>query len=176
MNKKLQATFDDLELQRMQLLKEVGALSHDALTTAPAGKWSILRILSHIVAAELSGLEYVRKKVLGVKGSGDSGSWEEIKLGIFKLSQRLPMLKYKAPKAIEDRTVVYNDLKTVELEWGKLRAEWRSFLEALPEEYGNRKIFRHVIGGRFNVQQGLSIFREHIGHHLPQIRVRMGAR
>ena len=173
MNAKLQSTFDALESQRSRLLNELRSLPLDVLTSTPAAKWSILMILSHIIAAEQMGLNYVHKKILGVKEVGTSGLWEESKLLTFLVSQRIPMLKYKAPRVIVENTVSYTDLRTIEKEWEKLRAEWRLFLEALPEQYTNRKIFRHAVGGRFDVRQGLIVFREHINHHLPQIRGRM---
>jgi len=173
MKKELQLTFDELESQRAELLKEVISLSHDELTKSPEGKWSIIHILSHIVAGERAGLEYVRKKVLGVREAGESGMWEGLKLALFKASQRIPFLKYKAPRVLVDRTIVYNDLSTLELEWENIRRDWRSFLDKLPDEFSNKKIFRHAVGGRFNVRQGLVILREHINHHIPQIRERM---
>ena len=173
MKKELQLTFDELESQRAELLKEVISLSQDELTKSPEGKWSIIHILSHIVAGERAGLEYVRKKVLGVREAGESGMWEGLKLALFKASQRIPFLKYKAPRVLVDRTIVYNDLSTLELEWENIRRDWRSFLDKLPDEFSNKKIFRHAVGGRFNVRQGLVILREHINHHIPQIRERM---
>jgi len=173
MNRKLQSTFDALEAQRIKLLDEVRVLPADVLNAAPPGKWSILRILSHVIAAEGMGLLYVRKKVLGVKEAGEGEAWESFKLLVFSISQRLPMLKYNAPKVIEERTVTHGDLATIELEWRKVRDDWRVLLDSIPDEYANRKIFRHVVGGRFTLNQGMLIFREHLGHHIPQIRKRV---
>jgi len=173
MNSKFQSAFDALETQRIKLLDEVRTLPVDILNAAPPGKWSILRILSHIIAAEGTGLSYVKKKVLGVKEASEGGVWEAVKVVVFQASQRLPMLKYKVPKVIDERTVVHVDLPTIELEWKKVRQEWRTLLETIPDEYVNRKIFRHVVGGRFTLDQGMVIFGEHLNHHLPQIRERM---
>jgi hypothetical protein len=176
MNAKFQFAFDALEQQRTSLLDGIRMLPADVLNAAPAGKWSALRILSHIIAAEGTGLSYVRKKMLGVKDTTEAGLWESFKLGVFRVSQRLPMLKYKVPRVIEERTVVHHDLATIELEWKKVRAEWRTLLESVPDEYVNRKIFRHVVGGRFTLDQGLVIFGEHLRHHVPQIRERVTAK
>ncbi len=173
MNRKLHSTFELLETQRLQLFNEIRSLPDDVLTAAPQGKWSILRILSHIMAGEKTGLEYVRKKILGVERLGESGLWEESKMLGLVLSQRLTFLKYKSPRLIEERTVEYRDLATLEVKWNELRGEWRSFLEGIPDQFANRNIFRHVLAGRMSINQGLLFFREHITHHKPQIRQRI---
>jgi hypothetical protein len=172
MTRELQHTFDKLESQRTQLIAEIEGLSLEALTTSPEGKWSIIHILSHVIAGERGALEYVSKKILGATEAGNSGFLEEMKLALFKISQRATFLRYNAPRGIVDRTVVYKDLAEVKSEWAKVRSEWKSFLESLPDEHASKKIFRHVIGGRFNIRQGLVILQEHLGHHVPQIRAR----
>jgi hypothetical protein len=169
MNERLGHTFSGIEKQRAQLLSALRDQPEQRLHWSPPGKWSILRILSHLIAGERTGLEYVRKKILGVQTVGDSGPFESFKMSILVLSQRLPLLKYKAPRLIEDRTVVLRDLASVEREWSALREEWRSFLENIPEQHVNKKIFRHVVAGRLNIEQGLRFFAEHVTHHRPQI-------
>lgn len=174
MNKRIESAFDKLESQRIQLLNEVRNLDSSLLTSAPEGKWSILAIISHIMTTERLGLEYINKKILGVEQAGESGLWEEFKLALFKLSQRSPNLKYKAPRLIAEKTTIYDDIRVIETEWTKLREQWQAFLTRIPERHVNKKVFRHAVGGRFNVVQGLQIFYEHVNHHLPQIWTRMG--
>jgi hypothetical protein len=169
MNSKLQATFDSLEQQRAGLLNLIRPLPARALTSSPAGKWSIIHILSHLITGERTGLEYVRKKMLGIDATRDAGPYEEFKMIGLVISQRLPFLKYKVPKLIEERTVVYSELATLEKEWDALRKEWGQLLASLPDHHVNRKIFRHVVAGRLSVEQGMRFFGEHILHHRPQI-------
>jgi hypothetical protein len=170
MHARLQKTFDSLEQQRAGLLNELRPLSAEILTSAPADKWSIIYILSHLITGERTGLEYVRKKMLGIDGTPDAGLFEEFKMIGLVISQRLPFLKFKVPKLIEERTVVYPDLATIEKEWDVLRRDWAKILENIPDQHVNRKIFRHVVAGRLNINQGLRFFGEHIIHHKPQIQ------
>ncbi|HMD80597.1 MAG TPA: DinB family protein, partial [Anaerolineales bacterium] len=158
MNPKLQRAFDDIERQREELLVRLRTLSRDRLTSAPQGKWSIIRILSHLITGERTGLEYVNKKILGIDTAGDTGLYEEFKMQVLVLSQRLPFLKYKAPKLIEERTKVFDTLEEVESEWIQLRKEWKAFLERIPDKHVKRKIFKHVVAGRLNVEHGLRFF------------------
>jgi uncharacterized damage-inducible protein DinB len=169
MNRKLQSTFDLVEQQRAELLVRLQPLTREELNWSPPGKWSILRIMSHLVTAERTALEYVRKKNLGVAEARDSGIPETIKMFLLVISQRMPMLKFKAPQLIEDRTIEYKDLTEAIKEWDAVRAEWNVFLDAIPDQYVRRKIFRHVVAGRLNIEQGVLFFREHIIHHKPQV-------
>jgi hypothetical protein len=157
-------------LQRKKTLDSVVQLNNDQLNFAPEGKWSIAHILSHIIAAENMSLQYIRKKIQGVKEAEDTGIKEEIKMVILKLSQRVPGIKFKAPKQVVETTTQFRDFATIKKEWDTVRHEYNVLLETIPEEYINRKIYRHVRVGYLNMKHALMFFREHISHHLPQIK------
>lgn len=169
MDQKLRSTFELLEAQRVELMSGIRGLPEDRLTQHPPGKWHVMKILAHLVAGERSGLLYVRKKILGAATTRDSGWWESAKMLMLIISQRLPGLKYKAPGIIEEKTKSYSSLAELEADWSAVRNEWFAFLEALPDTYANRKIFKHAFAGKLNLRQGLLFFREHIIHHRPQI-------
>ena len=169
MNKKLQTTFESVESQRLDLLSRLRSLKEEDLNWSPAGKWSILHIVSHLVTSERTALDYVRKKILGVERAGDSGAYEALKMFILVASQRLPLLKYKAPRFIEERTIVFHDIDDAKNAWDTVRAEWKVFLDEIPDRFVRRNIFRHVVAGRLNIEQGTRFFREHVIHHKPQI-------
>src|SRR5262245_55784739 len=145
MHRALKQAFEALEQQRIQTMEYVRHLSDEELNRTPAvGKWSVAQILSHIISAErLSGL-YIRKKLQGASETADSGLWEEVKFFVLTISQRLPGLKFKAPRNVVERTQLYHDLPTIHLEWSSVREDLRSVLEKIPEEYTRRKIFRHA--------------------------------
>ena len=171
MNADLQNLFDELEIQRKKTLDSLEALSHEQLNKAPfPGKWSAAQIVSHLVTAEQLSLRYMQKKVQGIKEAPDSGLWEELKISLLKISQRLPGLKFKAPKGVVENMAQYEDLVTMTLEWDKVRRELKSLLEKIPDNLVKRKIYRHAIAGYLNVKQSLLFFREHIIHHTPQIK------
>jgi uncharacterized damage-inducible protein DinB len=169
-NEKLQHIFDRLEKQRVGLLGELKNYSIEQLNQHPNKKWSVNEILSHLIAAERLSLQYLQKKIQGVNETKDSGIWEELKMLLLKISQRIPGLKFKAPKIVLERTTSHDSLTTLEGEWAQLRKEVRAFLETVQDDHIKRNIYRHAVAGRLNIQHALLFFREHIIHHRPQIK------
>ncbi|CAN5152849.1 hypothetical protein BH09BAC3_BH09BAC3_16680 [soil metagenome] len=170
MHHSFQKLFARLELQRKSTLNSIMQLDNEQLNFAPEGKWSIAQIFSHIIAAETMSLQYIKKKIHGVKEAEDTGIKEEIKMILLKWSQRLPGLKFKAPKQVVETTTQLHDFATIKSEWDTIRSEYHALLETIPNEYINRKIYKHVRVGYLNMKHALVFFREHIGHHLPQIK------
>jgi uncharacterized damage-inducible protein DinB len=170
MHFRLQHTFDKLESQRRKLLLEVKMMPDETFNTAPENRWSVNQVLAHLVAAERLSLMYMQKKVLGAKELSDTGLWEELKMLILKISQRLPGLKFKAPTVVKEHTSAYSSYDALAADWDKVRAEWKQFLSNLPDEFVRRKIYRHVVAGRLNAHHSLVFAGEHIAHHIPQIR------
>ncbi len=150
----------------MQLLH---GISSEDLNKRPGNKWCVAEILSHLITAEKMSLRYIQKKILGIEQIADTGVWEEVKINLLKISQRLPGLKFKAPQSVIDNTPVYRDLTTLHHEWSNLREELHSLLEKIPDHYRKRKIYRHVYAGYLNIGHALVFLREHISHHTPQI-------
>lgn len=170
MNKNLQQIFDRLEEQRSVVLNQVRTMTPDQLNAHPPGKWSAQQILAHLIAAERLSLSYMKKKILGIREVGNSGWWEEMKMVVLKISQRLPGIKFKAPRTVVENTPTYASFAELEKDWNHLRQELATFLEQIPDDHARRKIYRHVIAGRLGVQHALQFFREHIHHHHPQIK------
>jgi uncharacterized damage-inducible protein DinB len=170
MNHTLQTIFSQLEEQRQQLLNDLRILTPEEFNQHPEGKWSINQILAHIVAAERLSLQYLKKKILGVNEVGDTGLWEEAKMVALRLSQRIPGLKFRAPRAVVEKTPTYETFTQLEEDWARLRSEIRAFIEPIPDKHIKRKIYRHVQAGRLNIQHALLFLREHIVHHQPQIK------
>src|SRR6185503_1288536 len=99
MHTELQQAFDVLELQRKKILELARELPPNAFNQRPReNKWSASEILSHIVSAEHLSALYIRKKMQGASSAKDSGAFEEAKFLLLQLSQRLPGLKFKAPR------------------------------------------------------------------------------
>jgi uncharacterized damage-inducible protein DinB len=162
--------FTEIELQRARLLDTVRHLSKEQLNTSVGGKWSVAQIMSHLITSEQLSLQYVQKKIQGIEKVADTGLWEEVKMVLLKISQRLPGLKFKAPTKIFENTPQFQDVATLELEWNRVREEFKAFLETFPAHFSKRKIYKHPFAGYLNVKQALVFFREHILHHTPQIK------
>lgn len=166
-----QTIFTQLESQRSSIMALVSHLDDHRLNRTPGqGKWSIAQILSHIISAEQLSLRYMQKKILGIEKVKNSGFREEIKMNILKISQRMPGVKFKAPKGVIENTPLYGTLAIISAEWNKTREEMKKFLEAIPEHQVKKLIYKHPIAGYLNAGQGLLFFREHIIHHSPQIK------
>lgn len=171
MHPKLRQLFLEIEIQRKEILQSANHLSHTQLNHSPVGgKWSAAQILNHLITAEQLSLRYMQKKILGIQELSDSGLLEEIKIYLLILSQRLPGLKFKAPKAVIEHMAQWNDLNSITVEWTQVRTELEMLLEKIPEEQVNRKIYRHAIAGYLNAKQCMMFFREHIAHHEMQLR------
>ncbi|NOT75182.1 MAG: DinB family protein [Cyclobacteriaceae bacterium] len=171
MQPSLQKLFTLIEDQRNETLKSVRHLTPEQFnfTSAP-GKWSVADILSHIITAERFSILYLRKKIQGIADAKDTGLIEEIKMTLLKISQRLPGIKFKAPRFLVENTPTHKDLSTLEFEWESVRKEFKELLETIPQQHINRKIYKHVRAGYLNIQHALIFFREHIIHHTPQIK------
>lgn len=170
MTASLQETFQRLEKQRVDLLRSLENLPPDQLRSHPQGKWSIQQILEHLVTSERLSLHYLRKKVLGIEQADDSGIWEEMKVVLLIVSQRMPGIRFRAPKPVIEQTTSYADLKSLADDWAQLRQDMWAFLESLPPHRERRKIYRHPVAGLLNIRQTLIFFREHTIHHTPQIQ------
>lgn len=170
MNKTLLHAFDLLETQRKELLHLVTTLSREQLHAHPQGKWSIAQILSHIISSEQLSVRYLNKKIAGIQEAPDSGLMEELKIIVLILSQRLPFLKFKAPKVVSENTKLYHTPEQLNEAWDTVRNELKETLRRFEDGQLKRKVYKHPIAGMFNIKQTLLFFREHIIHHTPQIK------
>lgn len=168
MNTKLKLLFDSLESERVMLLTSLKNLSSDKLLQAPEGKWSIQQILAHLIAAEKLSLMYLQKKMLGITEAENTGAWEEVKMILLRISQRLPF-KFKAPRTVVENTPSYASFEELTVDWDKTRAELKTLLERFEDSQIKKQIYKHVRAGRLNIQHALMFFHEHIVHHTPQI-------
>lgn len=170
LNNALLHLFDSLEAQRSKLLGLITNLSHEQLNAHPEGKWSIAQILSHLIASEHLSILYLNKKMLGIHEAPNTGLIEEIKMIALIVSQRTPFIKFKAPKVLAENTHVYQTAEQLKEAWDKNRVELKEVIARFQDDQLKRKIYKHPIAGMFNIQQALQFFREHIGHHTPQVK------
>lgn len=171
MHSAFQKLFTEIESQRGKMLDSVQHLTEEQLNKPlAAGKWSISQILSHLITAERMSLFYIQKKMQGVAETPNTGLWAEVKINLLKISQRLPGLKFKAPRRVVENTTDYHTIASITWEWDKVRNEFKALLEKIPDQYVNRRLYRHPRAGYLNVKHALLFFREHIIHHSPQIK------
>jgi uncharacterized damage-inducible protein DinB len=169
-NPSFQKIFDLIEHQRADILEQVKNVPTEKFNYCPPGKWSIAQILAHILTAETLSLGYMKKKIQAVDQLKNSGLSEAIRYRLLQLSQRIPSLKFRAPKVVVDNTPPSMDIQTLIVKWDAQRKELKEFLESIEDKNIRKVIYRHPIAGMLNARQAVGFFREHIIHHRPQIK------
>jgi hypothetical protein len=169
MNFELLQIFKKLEKDREQILISIASLSQERYHRSIHGKWSVSQILTHLLTSERLALIYMKKKSLGLSSLHNSGWLEPVKLFLLQISQRLP-IRYKAPKPILDHTPPALGFDELKNQWETSRTELKNFLETIDEQNVRKMIFKHPVAGKFNAVQGMTFLREHMLHHLPQIK------
>ena len=171
MNTAYLSIYKELELQRNEILNRVKDLSIEKFNRTPSPqKWSISQILTHILIAERLSILYMKKKALGIDQLKDSGPWQSIILALLKISQRIPALKFKAPRIVVDNTPPALAFTELTARWEEQRADLKRFLETIEEKNIKKVIYKHPIAGRLDAHQAMVFFREHINHHWPQLK------
>ncbi len=77
--------------------------------------------------------------------------------------------KIKAPAVITTPTADVS-YETVKQDWEQDRQRLSQFLEKLPEAAKDKEIFRHPIVGMMNIYHTLAFMREHVLHHIAQVK------
>src|SRR5260221_7426736 len=169
MNSRLQSLFNSIETQRHSLLSSLKELPSKKLNNHLPNKWSINQIIAHLISAEQLSVRYIGKKMLGIDQASDTGVYEELKMILLQISQRVP-LKYKAPKKVVENTLNESDIHRLIEQWNLVRNDFRTILEKIEDHQINRGIYRHVRVGMINIQHAVKFFGEHVTHHVPQIK------
>jgi uncharacterized damage-inducible protein DinB len=171
MHPSFESVFKKIEIRRESILNSFGSLSEAQLNRRPRhDQWSAAEVLSHLVSAERGSVVYMQKKLQGLSSLPRTGPWEEIKLVLLIITQRLPGLKFKAPKRLVESTTPLTSLAEIESVWKSVREDLRRLLESVPPDDHDRKIYRHPITGYMNSRQAITFLHEHLIHHTPQLR------
>ncbi len=170
MNSTLGNWIGTLQTDRMELCNTLSGIPEELFTRQPKpGKWSIAEIVAHLITADRLSLEYMKKKSLAIETVGDAGWFEDFKMLVFTVSQRIPV-KYNAPKGVLQNTPRSIERSNLSNDWNVLLQDYKIFLEGIPEQYTRRKIYKHPILGRIDAKLCLQSLHEHYHHHLPQIK------
>lgn len=89
---------------------------------------------------------------------------------LLKVSQRIPVLKFKAPKVVVEHTPEALSLEEITDRWNRSRTDLKQLLESIPEKHSRRLIYKHPIAGMLDAGQAVKFMYEHIRHHSPQIK------
>jgi len=171
MNPAFQKVYDELERQRETILNSVKNVSVEKYNRPRAeGKWSLGQILTHILTAEGLSISYMKKKYQGADQTDNSGIMASLRLILLIISQRIPVLKFNAPKVVVENTPPVLPFQTLIENWDAQRNDLKLFLERMEEKNYKKLIYKHPIAGRLDTRQAMIFFGEHIIHHTPQIK------
>ncbi len=171
MNSVFLSIYNELERQRAKVLEQVKNLSVEKFNHTPSvGKWSISQILTHILIAEQLSVGYMKKKALGIDRLKNSGLLETLRIELLKVSQRIPSIKYKAPRVVVANTPPAFPIAELTSRWETHHKELKVFLDGIQDKNVRKVIYKHPLAGRLDARQAMVFFREHMNHHLPQIR------
>jgi DinB superfamily len=171
LNPSFQTIFNAVERQRAEILSQVKQLPPDRYMLQPSpAKWSIAQILTHLLTSEKFSIGYMKKKMLGIDQLNNSGIAGTLRFTLLQLSQRIPILKFKAPNVVVANTPQALPFDELVSQWDELRNDLKSLLESIEEKNIKKAIYKHPLAGRLDAAQATAFFYEHTHHHLPQIK------
>jgi uncharacterized damage-inducible protein DinB len=169
MKPKIQTLLHQLESQRLQVLKDLSAYDNTVLNKRPHPEaWSVVQVLSHLVAAEASSVAYMRKKLSFTSQIPKAGVKSYFRRLALDLVFALPF-KFKAPKGL-DNLPEFTDFNELKNKWASQRLDLQAFIESLPDNVLESEIWRHQIAGKMTIAQMLDFFHDHVKRHQGQIK------
>ena len=136
-----------------------------------AAVWSPIQVLDHLATAERLSNSYLIKKFPAIATLPNVGIKERALLLALGIAQR-SFIRFKAPKYVSQPN---GDLSLDEVTkmWKEEQKKLKLFLEAYPNEYLNRAIYRHPAIGRISIIQMIQSHVMHIKRHHKQIKGRI---
>jgi hypothetical protein len=171
---RVEKEFEILREKRRRLFVAIEGLSAEALAKQPIeGKWSILQILYHLLAAERGTLQYINKKLsFSPDGLPKASLFSGFKLLALRLILASP-LKFKAPKGL-DVFPEQLDIQEIRREWDLVDSGFSALNERLSDEQLEWQLFKHPIIGRISMLQTAQFMISHLDHHVRQIERLIG--
>lgn len=166
--KKLLDKLSSIDDQKKAMLMKVGTFTVEQqhFTTSP-DSWSMIQVLSHLIVAENGVLAYIGKKMQDpsrMENNGFSGTLRSYLLGILL---NLP-LKFKAPKALPIPKNI-DTLEDLEKNWNENSLKFKTLIDNLPPNFEDKQIFKHIVAGKFNLEQTFNFISNHMAHHFVQL-------
>jgi len=171
---KIEQLFSELERQANALLFRLEVYNEETLQTPmEPGVWSVMQVLSHILASERLSLKYIKKKLSfqpQLKNAGIAASLRLLLLRIYLMSP----LKFKAPKGVRSEDLPpQGSLEEFRDTWFKERQELKEYIQGLNEDMLRKEIYKHPFVGRLSLTQMLIFFQFHFRRHEKQILSRL---
>lgn len=152
----------------MQSYRELSA-AELAFRPAPDA-WSLLQVADHLVRAEASTLEAVRRRVDRLAERGRPDLLSRLRSRLLFAFLRWPV-RVRMPGAVAEvvRPGEGLELGGMESRWKEVREGWRELLDELPAAATSAVFLRHPVGGAMDAAATLDFFAVHHDHHLAQV-------
>ncbi|MEM1216120.1 MAG: DinB family protein [Bacteroidota bacterium] len=166
----LERHLQQLNLQLNELLKDLANYTSAQLNRVPApGSWSALQVLNHLQLSEQFSRQYCEKKLSFKPKLPKAGLTASVRSKIVTTYLQSP-LKAKAPKFIAGSALPATDeLDNVAQKYQHQRQKLARFLATVDEEYLDKQVYKHPLGGRLSIEGMLLFFNAHFQHHRKQI-------
>ncbi|WP_370089927.1 DinB family protein [Ekhidna sp.] len=160
-NKKLQRLNSETE----RIYESIDKIPAEKLGDQSYG-WSIIQVFSHLNDAETASLKYMQKKMQAGDKMNKSGVGNAIRMWLTNQALRSP-LKWGAPSYISNPPAY--ELEEIKSKWTETRKGIQQFVDEYPEQWLNRLVYKHPMGGRQNLERAVESFIYHQIHHVHQI-------
>lgn len=154
-----------LEVDTQKVFASIEHLDEEQLKDATYG-WSIVQVFEHLNQSETMSLVYMKKKMQAGDAMAIGGAMNQLRMRLTNLALKTS-LKWKAPAYI-----AYPEQSTLEdvtMRWANTRKQINTFVEAFPEHWLNRLVYKHPMGGRQTLEKAVDSFIYHQQHHVHQI-------
>ncbi|WP_462247784.1 DinB family protein [Ekhidna sp.] len=166
MKKSINEKLKKLNAETEKIYASLDGISDEKLKD-PSYGWSLIQVLSHLNDAETASLKYMQKKVQAGDKMANSGPMNAFRMWICNGTLK-SSLKWKAPSYIaKPPSYEYDEIKT---KWGKTRDSIQQFVDDYPDQWLNKLVYKHPIGGRQNLERAVESFVYHQIHHIHQIK------
>lgn len=164
--------FDNYTENVDKILTQIESLDDTSINSIKQeGKWTLGQICHHLYTAQVGTYGYIRKRLEANKVTKPTDFGNFARNTLLVIALKLP-IKYKAPAVIANvpDTVQIN---TLTKDWKENNDAFRELIRNLPQNLADKEIFKHPVGGMFNIDQTINFMQEHFNHHLPQIKAAM---
>lgn len=161
-NEKLKRLNDDTA----KIFASLNGIAEEKLSDQSYG-WSIIQVFSHLNAAETASLKYMQKKIQAGDKMVDSGPSNALRMWLCNSALK-SSLKWKAPSYIANPPSY--ELEEIRSKWTDTRSAIQEFVDEYPDQWLNKLVYKHPLGGRQNLDRAVDSFVYHQIHHIHQIK------
>ena len=165
MKERIKEKINRLNSETQQIYGLIEGLSEAQLNDQSYG-WSLIQVLSHLNKSETLSLVYMKKKMQAGEKMKEASKLNSFRMWLTNQALK-SKLKWSAPAYI--RNPDNETLDSVKTKWGETRQRISKYVEEFPEEWLNKLVYKHPMGGRQNLENAVDSFIYHQIHHLHQI-------